>query len=97
MRASLDPSGFRRQLALRGLTLEELAAASGVSRVTCSHALAGRSLNYLTIRSIARTLSTIPTMPGAEFIVGSQEKSAATSSPALAAVAEGVLDSLPAI
>jgi len=88
MLATLDTPGLRRELALRGMTLEELALAAGISRPTASHALAGRRLSYLTIRSIARALTVCPVLPGAEAIIGSQRESA-TSEPPLQVAGAG--------
>ena len=80
----LDIDGLRRELALRGMTQAELAAAAGVTAATISHCLAGRSVNYLTLRKLARAMTVTPVLAGAQTLVGPQRE-AATESPLLAA------------
>ena len=75
VKATLDTAGLRRELALRGMNQTDLAHSAGVTEVTVSHAMAGRPVSYLTIRSLARALTTTPTLPGAENIIGTQRES----------------------
>jgi transcriptional regulator with XRE-family HTH domain len=60
VRAVIDTSGPRRELARRGMTQAELASIAGVSEPTVCHAMAGRMVSYLTIRKFARALTVTP-------------------------------------
>lgn len=79
MRAVIDTSGLRRELARRGMTQAELASIAGVSEPTVSHAMAGRMVSYLTIRKFARALTVTPVLPGTEGIIGRQREAAVVS------------------
>ena len=65
----IDPDGLRRELAMRGMTQAELAAAAGVSEATVSHAMVGRQVDYRTLRKFARALTVTPVLPGADAIL----------------------------
>jgi transcriptional regulator with XRE-family HTH domain len=75
------------------MTQAELALAAGVSEPTVSHAMAGRQVSYLTIRSIARALTVTPPLLGSDGIIGSQKEIDAAASPSPASVAEARIDS----
>ena len=54
----------------------ELAAVSGLSQATVSHAMTGRAIDLGTVRKLARALTVTPALPGAAAIVGAQDGSA---------------------
>ncbi|MGC2295297.1 MAG: helix-turn-helix transcriptional regulator [Candidatus Dormiibacterota bacterium] len=89
MKAVIDSAGLNRELALRGMNFSELAAQAGVSRATISAAVAGRRVDYLTLRKLARALTITPPLPGAAGIVGSQKDAAIE--PQLVAAGAGTL------
>jgi len=60
----LNVSRLRHEMACRGLTGSELAAAAGISTATMSAAMQGRSVSPRTLRKIALALSRTPCVPG---------------------------------
>jgi transcriptional regulator with XRE-family HTH domain len=67
-RARLD-----RELACRGWTATDLAAASGISPATISAARRGRPLNHKTLQKIADALVKAPTVSGVEALLEPSE------------------------
>ncbi len=63
-RARLD-----HELACRGWTATDLAAASGISTATISAARRGRPLNHKTLQRIAYALLKAPTVSGVEALL----------------------------
>jgi transcriptional regulator with XRE-family HTH domain len=73
----LDVVALRHELARRAITGAELAQAAGLSSATVSHALNGRPIAESTLRRLARALTTIPAVPGAEALLAAAPKAAA--------------------
>lgn len=69
MRTAIDADALRRELGRRGMTQAQLAAVAGLSEATVSHAMVGRRIAWTTIRKMARALTAIPTLPGADVLV----------------------------
>jgi DNA-binding Xre family transcriptional regulator len=60
----LNVSRLRHEMACRGLSGSELAAAAGISTATMSAAMQRRSVSVRTLRKIAAALARIPSVPG---------------------------------
>ena len=84
------------------MTGAELAAISGVSAATVSHAMTGRRVAYTTIRKLARGLTVTPALAGIDAIIlgkphADGKGNAAVAGPTAALVeAERVSAQLPA-
>jgi transcriptional regulator with XRE-family HTH domain len=63
MGVKFNAKELRRQQNRRGLTGADLAALSGVSEATISHARGGRSVSPRTFRAIATALEEAPACP----------------------------------
>ncbi len=70
----LDGAELRRQAALRGLLLQDLADAAGLSAPTISHALAGRPISAHSLRAIAAALCRVEPLEGVEQLLGGTER-----------------------
>ena len=80
MRTAIDSEALRRELGRRGMTQAELATVAGLSEATVSHAMVGRRIAWTTIRKMARALTAIPTLPGAEVLVPAKGEPHGTAS-----------------
>jgi transcriptional regulator with XRE-family HTH domain len=69
MSSRLNTSRLDRELARRGWTANDLAAASGVSPATISAARRGRPVNHRTLRRIADALVKAPIVSGVEALL----------------------------
>jgi transcriptional regulator with XRE-family HTH domain len=69
MNSRLNRARLDRELAFRGWTATDLAAASGISPATISAARHGRPLNHKTLRRIADALVKAPIVPGIEGLL----------------------------
>jgi len=71
--ARVDAARLDRELALRGLSARELAAAAGLHESAISRARHGR-VQYATLRAIAIALMTFPILEGTELLVTQPER-----------------------
>ena len=69
MSARLSRSRLDRELACRGWTASDLAAATGISPATISAARHGRPLNHKTLHRIADALVKAPMVAGVEDLL----------------------------
>lgn len=69
MSMRLNRSRLDRELACRGWTANDLAAASGVSAATISAARQGRPMNHRTLRRLADALVRAPVVSGVEALL----------------------------
>ena len=60
---------LRRHLALRGWTATELAARSGLSEATCSHAQTGKNISEKSLRKMCLALAKEEPLPNAEELI----------------------------
>lgn len=65
----LNPDRLSRCLAVRGLTHQQLAVKAGLSEATIWSAMRGRSVRPATVAAIARVLTEVPPLEGADVIV----------------------------
>ena len=72
MAVSIDADALRRELARRGISQAELAGRAGVSAATLSHLCTGRRASLRVVRLLAKTLDTIPVLPGVDAIVATK-------------------------
>jgi transcriptional regulator with XRE-family HTH domain len=73
MSSRLNRSRLDHELACRGWTANDLAAASGVSPATISAARRGRPMNHRTLRRIADALVKAPLVAGVEGLLEAAE------------------------
>jgi transcriptional regulator with XRE-family HTH domain len=83
VRIRLDPEGLRRELARRGMTQTELAAAAGLTQATVSHAATGQTIDHTTLRKLAHTLAVTPPLNGADLIIAPLKSTAEAPTPAV--------------
>ena len=69
MSSRLNRARLDRELACRGWTASDLAAASGISPTTISKARHGRPVKHKTLRRIADTLLKAPMVSGVEALL----------------------------
>ncbi len=69
MSARLNRAGLDRELARRGWTASDLAAASGVSPVTISAARHGRPVRHKTLHKLADALLKAPIVAGMDALL----------------------------
>jgi DNA-binding Xre family transcriptional regulator len=69
MSSRLNASRLDRELACRGWTANDLAAAARISPATISAARRGRPVNHRTLRKIADALIKVPIVSGVEALL----------------------------
>ena len=74
MGSRLNRSRLDRELACRGWTATDLAAAAGISPATISAARHGRPMNHRTLQRIAVALLKAPMLTGVEALLESAER-----------------------
>ena len=75
MSSRLNASRLDRELACRGWTANDLAAAARVSPATISAARRGRPMNHRTLRKIADALLKAPMVIGVDVLLEAVESS----------------------
>ena len=74
MSSRLNGARLDRELACRGWTASDLAAASGISPATISAARRGRPVNHKTLHRIADALVKAPIVSGVEVLLETAEQ-----------------------
>lgn len=69
MTARINSDRLRHEIAARGLDLQSFARLAGISAATLSHAVNGRPVTALTLRSIVSALLRSPRLEGADLLL----------------------------
>jgi transcriptional regulator with XRE-family HTH domain len=76
----LDPAKLDQELARRGVTARQLSAACGLHETVISRARHGRALSERNLQRLAKALTEIPVLVGADLLLAEPEKKIATAS-----------------